>query len=136
MPLLQIPEEDKARIRHHMGYLEVAEAATFVLGAPAGVQTQFMIELAMNKVLVSGQPRLYQVLNILDTIEGQMVEDFELLAVDSLGDITIRKDEQEALVKRYDYWVAALANILGCNRNPFDKRLTTGQGFGNISVGN
>lgn len=131
----QLEDETKARIRHHGGYLQVEEASTFVLGAPAGVQTQFIIEKAMNEVLPSGVPKLMQILNILDTIEGQMVEDFELLAVDSIGDITLRKDEQKALTERYDYWVSALMNVIGCYRNPFDKRRTTGQGFGNVPVG-
>jgi hypothetical protein len=132
MPLV---EQDKVRIRAHLGFLGVQESATFVLGVPAGVQTEFLIELAMNKVLESSIPKVQQYLNILDTIEGQMVEDMELLAIDAIGDITVRKDEQEALVKRYDYWVANLANILGCYRNPFDKRLATGSSIGNVRVG-
>src|SRR4051812_360284 len=93
----QLVEEDKVRIRAHLGFLGVQESATFVLGVPAGVQTQFMIELAMNKILPSSIPKVLSYLNILDTIDGQMVEDLELLAITRIGDIDVRGDEQEAL---------------------------------------
>lgn len=122
---MPLNEDEKVAVRHHLGYLNVAEAATFVLGTPAGVETQFIIEGAMNRVLESALPRIRNILIVLEQIEAQMIQDHELLAVESLGEIKVNTREQEKLTARYDYWASALANLLGVYRNPFDKRLTS-----------
>ena len=114
--------EEKVRIRHHLGYLNVTASATFALGVPAAVETQFLIESAMDKVLPEAMTLARRLLSILDGIEGQMICDHELLAVAVVGEITLRPDEQEALDKRYQYWRNALANVLGTYPNPWDKR--------------
>lgn len=125
--------DEKVKVRHHAGYLAVAEAQTFVLGTPAAVETQFIIEGAMDRVLEAALPEFRRHLSILDQIENQMVADFELLAVTTLGEISINKDEQKQLTQRYDYWVNSMCNLMGVSRNPFDQRLVNGAGYG---VGN
>ena len=75
------------------------EAQTFVLGVPAGVQAQFMIEGAFDKILPSAQSRVELLLRRLDAIEQQIECDTENLAVDKLGDIALREDEFEQLIK-------------------------------------
>jgi hypothetical protein len=117
--------EEKVRIRHHCGFLNVAEAYTFVLGTPSSVETQFIIEGALDRVLEAAMFEARRIVRILDKIEGQMDEDLELLAVTELGEIGINQKEQSQLTDRYDYWVASLCNLLGIERNPFDKRLAT-----------
>lgn len=119
---MPLTAEEKVKIRHHMGYLNVAAAQTFVLGSPAGVETQFIIEGAMDKVLDAALTEVRRHLAILDQLEAQMVEDHELLAVNTVGEIDIREDEQEALDKRYQRWQRSLGNLLGCYPNPYDKR--------------
>lgn len=119
---MPLTEQEKGSIRHHLGYLQVAEVYTFVLGTPAAVETQYLIEGAMNRVLESALPRLRNVLQILDQIEAQKVADLENLAVTKLGNIELRADEQKQLDAQYDRWVGVVENLLGCPRNPFDKR--------------
>lgn len=126
--------QEKVSVRHHTGYLNVGEVQTFSLGVPAGVETQFIIEGAMNRVLPAALPKLRQLLGVLDTIEAQMVDDLELLAVDRIDTIDINPDEQKRLVQRYDYWVNALCNVLGLARNPFDARKYNQQGGINAGV--
>ncbi len=118
--------EEKVKIRYHLGYMNVEESATFELGVPAAVETSFIIESAMDKVLVVAESKVRDHLATLDGIESQMVCDHDLLAVESVGDIKIRADEQEMLDKRYQRWQNALANILGVYPNPFDKRFAQG----------
>lgn len=119
---MPLTEQEKIKIRHHLGFLNVAEVATFTLGTPAGVETQFIIEGAMERVLEAALPELRRQLQILDVIEEQMVADHELLAVKKIGEITVREDEQQALDARYERWRCSLANLLGVYPNPFDKR--------------
>lgn len=129
---MPLTEQEKVSIRHHCGYLNVGEAYTFVLGTPAAVETQFIIEGAMTRVLESALPQVRRHLRILDQIEEQMVEDLELAAVNQLGEIQVNQKEQSQLWKNYVRWVGSLCNLFGVYRNPFDKR---GGGGVNISVG-
>jgi hypothetical protein len=134
MPV-SLSDDQKSRIRHHLGYLEVQEASTFVLGVPAGVQTQFMIEGAFDKILPSALARVESALGRLDAVEQQIEDNTENVAVDELGDITLRKDEFNQLIIRYQYWQGTLANIFGVAPNPFDQRFTRwGGGGGGINV--
>jgi len=129
-----LTDGEKVKVRHHTGFLNVADAATFVLGTPASVETQFIIEGAMNRVLELALPEVRRHLQILDAIEEQMVQDHELLAVEKLGEITVNTKEQEKLTRRYDYWVDSLCNLFGVERNPFDKRLVSGGAGINVGV--
>jgi hypothetical protein len=113
---------EKVRIRHHLGYLNVTSSATFVLGLPQAVETQFIIENAMNLVLPEAETEVRSHLATLDSIEEQMRCDHELLAVEQVGEIKIRHDEQKALDKRYLRWRRGLSNLLGVHPNPFDRR--------------
>jgi len=125
-------DEEKVRIRYHAGYLNVAASQTFVLGAPAGVETQFIIEGAMNRVLPEAETLVRNLLAKCDFVETQILENQELLAVTAVGEITVRQDEFQALQQRYNWWRKALVNALGVDVNPFDKRYT---GIGlNVSV--
>jgi hypothetical protein len=124
--------EEKTKIRHHLGYLGVQAASTFFLGIPAGIQTQFMIEGAFDRVLLDAEPEVRRHLRILDRIEDQMIDDLELLAVEGVDEIKVRKDEQAALWDQYEHWRRSLANIFGVMPNPFDQRLKS-KGI-NVSV--
>ncbi len=129
-----LTEEERVTIRHHTGYLNVGEVSTFALGVPAAVETQFIIEGAMDRVLPAALTRLRNILSILDGIEGQKVGDLELAAVNKLDTIEINQAEQKQLDKQYDYWVNALCNILGVSRNPFDARKYNAGGGINAGV--
>ena len=133
MPNPPLTLAERSNIRHHMGYINVSEVWTFVLGSPASLETTFVIEGAMNKILDEALPKVRQILTVLDAMEQQNIDDLELLSVSSLGDITVNPKELRMLEGQYDKWVAMLANIMGVPRNPFDKRLEA-QGGINRSV--
>lgn len=124
--MAQLTDAQKVLIRHHLGYLNVSAMQTFVLGTPASLETQFLVEGAMNKVLPAAIPLLDRILGNLETIEQQGVDDLELLAVMRVGDIDVAPNEHSKLLKQYDHWVGALCNLLGIQRNVFDKRGTSG----------
>lgn len=132
---MSFSDVEKTRIRHHLGYLNVAAAQTFALGTPAAVETQFLIEGAMNKVLPEAEVLARDLLAQCDAVEVQIRENQELLAVTQVDEIGVRQDEFEQLVKRYHYWRNGLANILGVYPNPFDKRFGVGSSMGlNVPV--
>lgn len=128
-----LTDQEKVSIRHHLGYLNVGEVQTFALGVPAAVETQFIIEGAMTRVLPAALPQLRRQLAILDTIEEQKLADLELLAVNRIDSIEINQKEQSQIDVQYDYWVNSVCNILGVCRNPFDAR-KTGTGARSMNV--
>ena len=133
-----LSDEEKIKVRHHLGYLNVQEAQTFVLGTPAGVETQFLIEGAMNRLLAGAIPMVREILVKLDHTEEQMLCGQDLVEVNSLGEIqtnmTGQDRAQKQLRQAYQWWRMSLANLLGVPANPFDQRLGV-MGFGGgISV--
>lgn len=122
-----LAKQEKVKVRHHLGYLNVQDAQTFVLGTPASVETQFIIEGAMDRILEEAVPEVRRHLQILDGLEDQMVNNHELMQIQKIDTIVVNSTgahrEQKELRKAYDDWVDSLANLFGVIRNPFDKRL-------------
>lgn len=125
---------ERARIRHHLGYINVAEREVYQLGQTAALETQFQIEGAMDLVILEAEVIAREHIGYLDRIEAQMVDDLELLAVESIDEIKLRKDEQQQLRNNYLYWRAALCNVLGSYPNPFDKRYGSDGAVGGINA--
>lgn len=115
-------EEEKVEIRRHLGYPNVKEASTFALGVPAGIETNFIIEGAMDRVMAAALPQIRRHIAILNKIEEQLIEDQCYLVADSVGSINIRPTEMKELRKEYLWWREGLANLLAVYPNPFDKR--------------
>lgn len=126
---MALTEDEKARTRYHLGYLGVGEASTFVLGLPAAVQTQFMVEGALNRVLPSAEARLRERLDAADRLDSQILENADALVATKVGDIELNEKEFQKIVQRYLWVVNAIANILGVPRNPFDRRFSQGGGI-------
>lgn len=122
---MALNEETKVKIRHHLGYLQVIQAQSYALGIPASLPTQFAVEGAMDKVAPSAVARLLSLIAILDGIEDQIVCDQDLLATTKVGDISIREDEFEKLMRQYKHWQGALANLLSVVPNPADQRFVS-----------
>lgn len=136
-----ITDDEKVRARHHLGYLNVGSASTFVLGVPAAVQTQFMIEGAFSKILPAAEARFRKTLQFLDDIEEQIVENTENVAATGVDEINLNPNEFKDLLTRYRHWQGGLANMLGIVPNPFDQRPMLGAGWGggggmNVRVNN
>lgn len=129
-----ITEEEKSRARHHLGYLEVEAAQTFVLGVPAAVQTQFMIEGALNRMTDTGAQRFRELLCRLDQVEAQVFCGIDLADVDKLDQITVNRKRLQELAEYYLIAAEGLANLLGVPRNPFDMRSWLSRAGGGINV--
>lgn len=121
-----LTEQEKVMIRHHLGYLNVSEVATFGLGIPASVETAYLVEAAMNKIIPAAIPLIRHHIALLSKTEEQMVCGQDEVGVDSLGSIKLNNQGenrgQRELRRVYNYWARSLSNLLGCPRNPFDSR--------------
>lgn len=118
-----LTDDEKVSIRHHLGYLNVQFAYTFVLGIPSAVQTQFTIEGAMDRILPQAAGQVRRHLRILDKIEELDLEGVEDVEVEEIGEIKLDPKQFEKRWKQYERWRRSLANLFGVAPNPFDQRL-------------
>lgn len=131
-----LTNEEKARIRHHMGYLNVQAAATFQLGVPAALQTTFMIELAFEKIIPDAENMVKVFLCRMDDVEKQVFGNLDLAEIESTGNIKVDPKRLAKLAQTYKIAQEALANLLGVPPNPFDMRgWLSGAGGMNVPVG-
>jgi hypothetical protein len=131
-----LTEEEKAKARHHLGYLEVQSAYTFALGIPLNTQTQFMIEGSFNNLLVSAYPKFRELLCRLDSVEQAIYCGLDLIDIDSIDTIKVNRQRMKEYAQAYKLAQQSLANMLGTVPNPWDQRefLQMGSAGLNISV--
>jgi hypothetical protein len=126
--------EEKAKIRHHMGYLNVQAAATFQLGIPAAVQTQFMIEGAWDKILPEAENMVRIFVCRLDDVEREVFGGMDLASVTKTGSIEVNPDRLKNLAKYYLIVRESLENLLGVPANPYDARSWLSSAGGGMNV--
>lgn len=119
---MALSDEQKARVRHHLGYLNVSAASTFQLGVPAALQTTFMLEGAWDKILPAAEPIVLKLLCRLDELESQVYGGTDLADVLETGAIKVNPDRLKELGKYYRLAQQSLANLFGVVPNPFDLR--------------
>jgi hypothetical protein len=129
-----ITEDEKSRARHHLGYLEVEAAQTFVLGVPAALQTTFMIEGALNRLTPTGAQRFRELLCRLDAVENQVFCGIDLADVEKLDSIDVNRKRLGELAQYYKIAQQGLANLLGVPANPWDAREWLMGGIVNVPV--
>lgn len=129
-----LTEEEKVQIRHHLGYLNVQAASTFQLGIPAGVQTQFMIEGAWDKVLPQAEVMLKRWLCRCNDVETEVFGQLDLANVQETGNVKVNPDRLKELAKYYRLAQQSVANLLGVVPNPFDMRDWVMAGGGGLNV--
>lgn len=117
-----VPEATRALIRHHLGYMNLRIAATYTLGVPAMIHTQFAIEAAMESVPLSAQPILDGMLERLNAIEAKIYCDVDLGDVSKVGSVEINPNRLRELRVPYLYARQSLANLFGVIPNPYDQR--------------
>lgn len=123
-------DAEKERIRYHMGYLQVAPAAALTFGIPAPIQTLFLVESAMDRVLPAAEDRIRKLITVLDQIECRMLDGQNYLIADQLSDITIRADNIDKLEDEYCRWASRLADVLGSPLYPGAERFRRLRGGG------
>lgn len=125
---------EKARIRHHLGYPPALKSAGAMnLGIPVAMQTQFVLDLAMNQVMPEAEDTIRQEISVLDGIECKLVQAQSRLAAAKLGEITLERtqlQEPDLLENEYYRWASRLSDDLAAPLYPFSVRF---RGRGNPS---
>lgn len=110
---------EKTRIRGHLGYPQVEQVGSYNRGIPMPLQTAFLVETSLSNLMEEAIPTARQYLDNLDKIEAAMIGAICNLAVERIGDITMRptrrgEKQTDALEDEYYRWAGRLADLLGC----------------------
>ncbi len=131
---MALTDQEKERCRYHLGYLGVSYAGSISLGIPRPIQTLFLVETAMNNLVMYSEGRVRELLGRLDATEERIFSSQERLAASKLGEITLRDNEPDQLENEYQRWAMRLADVMGCPLYPYSKRFATVSGGGNVPV--
>lgn len=133
---MALNEAEKERARYHLGYPEIQGAASIQFGIPRPIQTAFLVEHALNNIIGAAEDRVRRILGVMDGIEDQLTDAQPRLAAEKMDELTIRKDEADALEREYVRWGSRLADVLGVPIYPYSARYRTALsgGAGSIPV--
>lgn len=130
-------DEEKESIRYHLGYLNQEAASSLTFGQPTPVQTLFILDSAMDRVLnTAAEDRIRNMLGVLDRIECTMVEAIDRLAAKQLDGLTLNEAEINKLEFEYYRWAGRIANQLGVPLYPYATKFQLARGMmaGSIPV--
>ncbi len=119
---MSLTDQEKERVRYHMGYLGVSGAASIQFGIPRPLQTVFLIEQAMNNLIEAALPRVRRIIRIMDNTEDKLEQSQDRLAAKQLDQLQLRENEPDMLEKEYVRWGYRLADILGAPIYPYSLR--------------
>lgn len=129
-----LTQEEMVKCRHHLGYPNVGEVQTFAFGVPAAMQTTFMIEGAMVRVLPNAEAMLRDLLAKLDKDECRADELLDIVEFESIEQTKYRDNALQKVAQHYLRHQQSLSNLLGIVPNPWDQREWVASGSGNINV--
>lgn len=131
---MPLTKEERARVRDHLGYPNHSAASTFQFGVPAAVQTLFMIEPAMDRLLPEAEGIFRTWLAEADELVAQFRSTKENDEVTEVGEIKLNPDFQRRWGSRYDYCTGRIANMLNVPCNPFDQTRQSGVFGGSMNL--
>lgn len=124
-----LTDEEKERSFYHLGYPETSTVASYQLGIPKPLQAAFLVTQAVDLITNSFAVRRVRcLLQILDSIEAQLVCAQKSLQAEQLGKLTLHplrsqgKLFTDSLRREYRDWGLQLANVLGVPVYPFAGR--------------
>jgi hypothetical protein len=109
-----------------MGYPAVTTAASVSFGVPVFTQTNFLVYNVLDKLLDSAIEQVRSISKVMDGIEDKLIDAQDRLAAEKLEELTLRKDETDALEGEYRRWGYRLSDITGAPIYPYSRRYSGG----------
>jgi hypothetical protein len=122
-----LTDEEKARIRFHLGYPNVSRLTALMELSPSPRQLSFLLEPAMDALLPQAVGIVRELVCQMDAIECQLAQSADRMQASSVGNLKMRADEQDALEKLYVRFGRRLADQLGVPPYPLSVRYQTDQ---------
>lgn len=132
---MALTDRDRERIRYHLGYPSVSQAASLSAGIPVAYTTMFLVESAMDRLLAVAEDRVQAILSVMDGIDDKLIAAQCRVGVEGVDTIKLRDEEPDKLEREYWRWSCRLADILAVGLYPYSARFAKFQGGGtNIPV--
>lgn len=128
-PVDTLTEEEREKVRYHLGYIATSSAPAFQLGIPRPVQTLFLLEQAF-ALLTNGfaVTRVRCILDTLDGLECKLRASVDMLGVAQVGNVRLHplagagKLANDSVEVEYGRWARRLADLLGVPLYPYADR--------------
>lgn len=130
---MALNDDEKAKVRRYLGYFNTGTAASIMLGVPRPAQPLFLVDMAMDLLLPPAEPRIRQILSIIDGTEQRLITAQKRLSATQLGELHLRDNEPDLLRKERKWWIKLLADELGVPMNSYSEGLGTAGG-GSIPI--
>lgn len=129
LPQDSLTNEEKEKVRYHLGYLATSFAPSIQLGIPRPLQTVFLLEQGL-ELLTLGYAvnRVRCILGTLDGLECQLAGAVQTLSASRLGNLEMHPLKEKGLLftdsieREYVRWASRLADILGVPLYPYSAR--------------
>ena len=130
-------DDERARIRHHLGYPSFASMSNGIqLGFPAASHPLFLVEQAFNRMMAGGEEAVRRDLCECESIEHQLSAARKRMSAAKIGEMEMNPREAHMLRGELEYWKNKLADDLGCPRNPYaQENAAGGSGINSRVVG-
>lgn len=131
---MPLTEEDKEKIREHMGYPGTSTASTLALGLPQNIEFAHLIEAQMNRLRETAVEKAREFIAALDMLDREKLDAVGLLAVNQLDTIKIREDQIDQIDRQYYQWACRLADLLRAPLYPGSEKFKRFIGGGCVNV--
>lgn len=126
MATVVLTNEEKARIRYHLGYPQTDPVTSIQLGLPRASQTAYVVEGQMDRIPDHAIAIIRNIVAILDGIDARLIDALDRLAAKSTSDLDLNPEECDKLRKEYAAWALTLADNLGAPINRFASKFQSG----------
>lgn len=126
MPTATLTEEEKNRVRYHLGIPMTSPAASIILGFPASAQPAFLVEHALELIPDTAISVIRTVLAKCDSTDSGVFESQERLVAKAVDEVDLNPDEAVLRRREYRYWVQKLADCLGVPYNAYAAAFQSG----------
>lgn len=126
-----LTEEEKARIRYHLGYPQTDRVASVQIGVRDFGQNLFLVDAQMDRIPVAVIGIVRNLVQILDQTEANIIDAQAFLVARAAGEVDINPDHIRQLREEYANWARKLADTLGA---PINQYAAAFQGVGAMSM--
>lgn len=108
-----LTDNERARVRRALGFLNTSSSASISLGVPRLIQPLFLVDLAMNHLLQEGEDGVRGYLVKIEALDERIFQSVTRLAAAEVGEIKLNHREPGQLRTERSYWCKRLADELG-----------------------
>ena len=124
--LVTLTEEEKSRVRYHLGIPQTFPVASIILGFPASSQPAFLVEHALELIPATAISVIRALIAKCDATDNGVYESQDRLVAKTVDEVDLNPDEAVLRRREYRYWVQKLADNLGVPYNAFAAAFQSG----------